>query len=70
MKALLGEFEPFYRGCRRIVAVGILTWSSHREVYKGQSRKGGDIVALKKILVHNEKDGVSSLLYRARSSIC
>jgi hypothetical protein len=31
-----------------------------REVYKARSKKDGSIVALKKILMHNEKDGVRS----------
>lgn len=35
------------------------------EVYKGRHRRSGSIVALKKILLHNEKDGVGiSLLKR------
>ena len=31
------------------------------EVHKARSRKNGAMVALKKILMHNEKDGVSSV---------
>lgn len=30
----------------------------YREVYKGRSRRTGAVFALKKILMHNEKDGV------------
>lgn len=30
-------------------------------MHKARSRKNGAIVALKKILMHNEKDGVSSV---------
>lgn len=29
-----------------------------REVYKARSKKDNSLVALKKILMHNEKDGV------------
>ena len=32
------------------------------EVHKARSRKTGAVVALKKILMHNEKDGVNYLL--------
>jgi serine/threonine-protein kinase BUR1 len=32
------------------------------EVYKARSKRSGSIVALKKILMHNEKDGVRLLL--------
>lgn len=31
---------------------------AHREVHKAKSHKTGALVALKKILMHNEKDGV------------
>jgi hypothetical protein len=30
-----------------------------REVYKARAKRDGSIVALKKILMHNERDGVS-----------
>lgn len=33
----------------------------HREVYRARSKKSGAIVALKKILMHHEKDGVCSM---------
>ena len=36
-----------------------LTLRYRREVYKARSLKDGSAVALKKILMHNEKDGVS-----------
>lgn len=32
----------------------------HSEVHKARSKKSGGLVALKKIIMHNEKDGVSS----------
>jgi hypothetical protein len=35
------------------------------EVYKGRSLKTNAIVAMKKILVHNEKDGVRCPDYRS-----
>lgn len=34
-------------------------FTNSSEVYKARSKRSGAIVALKKILMHNEKDGVS-----------
>ncbi len=42
--------------CSQTETDGFLEFS---EVHKARSRKNGAIVALKKILMHNEKDGVS-----------
>lgn len=36
-----------------------ILFTNPSEVYKARSKKSGAIVALKKILMHNEKDGVS-----------
>jgi hypothetical protein len=33
------------------------------EVYQGKRKRTNEIVALKKIIMHNEKDGVSSTNY-------
>lgn len=37
----------------------LLTRGVYSEVYKARSKANGAILALKKILMHNEKDGVS-----------
>ena len=39
---------------------GTATNSNHREVYKARDRESGKIVALKKVRMENEKEGVSS----------
>ena len=36
----------------------ILIGCLYREVHKARSRRNGSLVALKKIIMHNEKDGV------------
>lgn len=33
----------------------------YREVHKARSRRRGSLVALKKIIMHNEKDGVCDI---------
>lgn len=48
-------------GCSRIgdyVLKGKLGEGTFGEVHRAQSKKTGAIVALKKIIMHNEKDGV------------
>lgn len=41
-----------------------LTWSfCFREVYKARAKRDDSIVALKKILMHNERDGVRLIWY-------
>ncbi|KAI9721462.1 MAG: hypothetical protein M1812_002224 [Candelaria pacifica] len=49
-----------FRGCSNIrdyEVLGKLGEGTFGEVHKARSRKNGSIVALKKILMHNEKDG-------------
>lgn len=49
-----------YRGCSKIVdyeILGKLGEGTFGEVHRARSKKTGAIVALKKILMHNEKDG-------------
>ena len=59
MRVLSGSFPSFE--LRELWQTGYqLTAIYSSEVYRGRSRKAGSIVALKKILVHNEKDGVSA----------
>jgi serine/threonine-protein kinase BUR1 len=51
---------PRFHGCSRIAAyevLGKLGEGTFGEVHKARSRKTGNFVALKKILMHNEKDG-------------
>ncbi|THC91559.1 hypothetical protein EYZ11_008978 [Aspergillus tanneri] len=51
-----------FRGCtsiREFEFLGKLGEGTFGEVYKAKSKREGSIVALKKILMHNEKDGVS-----------
>ncbi|KAJ8183870.1 hypothetical protein LV157_005818 [Aspergillus fumigatus] len=53
--------NPRFRGCTSIRDFEFLgklgEGTFGREVYKARSKKDGSIVALKKILMHNEKDG-------------
>ncbi|KAH1546741.1 serine/threonine protein kinase, CMGC, CDC2/CDK sub [Aspergillus fumigatus] len=52
--------NPRFRGCtsiRDFEFLGKLGEGTFGEVYKARSKKDGSIVALKKILMHNEKDG-------------
>lgn len=37
----------------------LLLWRSYREVFKARDRKTNRIVALKKVRMENEKEGVS-----------
>ena len=61
-RAHSGKQRPWMRAKRGPSAV--LTWIySFREVYKGRCQRTGRVVALKKILVINEKDGVSLYHY-------
>lgn len=51
-------------GCSRIgdyEVLGKLGEGTFGEVHRARARKTGAVVALKKIIMHNEKDGVSSL---------
>ncbi|GIJ85443.1 serine/threonine protein kinase, CMGC, CDC2/CDK sub [Aspergillus pseudoviridinutans] len=55
-----GHGNPRFRGCtsiRDFEFLGKLGEGTFGEVYKARSKKDGSIVALKKILMHNEKDG-------------
>ncbi|KAF7128625.1 hypothetical protein CNMCM5793_003413 [Aspergillus hiratsukae] len=55
-----GYGNPRFRGCtsiRDFEFLGKLGEGTFGEVYKARSKKDGSIVALKKILMHNEKDG-------------
>ncbi|EAW12461.1 protein kinase domain protein [Aspergillus clavatus NRRL 1] len=52
--------NPRFRGCtsiRDFEFLGKLGEGTFGEVYKARSKKDGSLVALKKILMHNEKDG-------------
>lgn len=52
--------RPRFRGCSNIrdyEFLGKLGEGTFGEVYKARSKRHGSIVALKKILIHNEKDG-------------
>ncbi|EEH49816.1 CMGC/CDK protein kinase [Paracoccidioides brasiliensis Pb18] len=52
--------NPRFHGClsiREFDFLGKLGEGTFGEVYKARSKKSGAIVALKKILMHNEKDG-------------
>jgi serine/threonine-protein kinase BUR1 len=52
--------RPRFRGCSKIQEyefLGKLGEGTFGEVSKARSKKSGAIVALKKILMHNEKDG-------------
>src|SRR6059058_2047314 len=52
--------QPRFHGCSRIQEyefLGKLGEGTFGEVSKARSKKTGAIVALKKILMHNEKDG-------------
>lgn len=42
-----------------LVSLSFFFFRLGSEVYKARSKKDGSLVALKKILMHNEKDGVS-----------
>ncbi|EXJ86493.1 CMGC/CDK protein kinase [Capronia epimyces CBS 606.96] len=56
----LPDGKPRFRGCSRITDydyLGKLGEGTFGEVSKARSKKTGQIVALKKILMHNEKDG-------------
>ncbi|PLB51776.1 putative CDK9 [Aspergillus steynii IBT 23096] len=55
-----GNGSTRFRGCtsiREFEFLGKLGEGTFGEVYKARSKKEGSIVALKKILMHNEKDG-------------
>lgn len=45
-------------GCRKPVQQCVLKLNIYSEVYKARSKKDNAVVALKKILMHNERDGV------------
>jgi serine/threonine-protein kinase BUR1 len=50
-----------FQGCSRIAEyelIGKLGEGTFGEVYRARSRKTGVMVALKKIIMHHEKDGV------------
>ncbi|KAI9721369.1 MAG: serine/threonine protein kinase, CMGC, CDC2/CDK sub [Chrysothrix sp. TS-e1954] len=52
--------QRVYKGCSRIEDYDVqikLGEGTFGEVYKGRSKRNNKIVALKKILIHNEKDG-------------
>ncbi|KAL1999661.1 hypothetical protein VTN02DRAFT_4203 [Thermoascus thermophilus] len=52
--------RPRFRGCshiREFEFLGKLGEGTFGEVYKARSKRNGYVVALKKILMHNEKDG-------------
>jgi len=52
--------RPRFQGCSSLKAYEVLSKlgeGTFGEVYKARSRRTGSIVALKKILLHNEKDG-------------
>lgn len=52
--------QTAFRGCSRITdyeVLGKLGEGTFGEVHRARSRKTGAVVALKKILMHNEKDG-------------
>ncbi|WEW56297.1 serine/threonine protein kinase, CMGC, CDC2/CDK sub [Emydomyces testavorans] len=54
------EGRPRFKGCssiREYEFLGKLGEGTFGEVYKARSKQSGSIVALKKILLHNEKDG-------------
>lgn len=63
-KALSGTFpdQRVQRMMRYSYVVGcacmILTPGNHSEVHKARSKKTGALIALKKIIMHHEKDGV------------
>lgn len=55
-----GRSQSSFQGCSRITdyeILGKLGEGTFGEVHRAKSRKTGAIVALKKILMHNEKDG-------------
>lgn len=54
------EGRPRFRGCSSLKAYEVLAKlgeGTFGEVHKAQSMRTGSVVALKKILMHNEKDG-------------
>ncbi|KAK5260918.1 serine/threonine protein kinase, CMGC, CDC2/CDK subfamily [Exophiala xenobiotica] len=56
----LADGSPRFHGCSRITEyeyMGKLGEGTFGEVSKARSKKTGQLVALKKILMHNEKDG-------------
>lgn len=61
----LSSWESWARG--RLGMSRFLRWRQRiltgfsSEVYKARSKRDGSIFALKKILMHNEKDGVRTL---------
>lgn len=51
-----------FAGCSRIAdyeVLGKLGEGTFGEVHRARAKKTGAVVALKKIIMHNEKDGVS-----------
>jgi len=55
-----GRPSTAFRGCSRITdyeVLGKLGEGTFGEVHRAKSKKTGAVVALKKILMHNEKDG-------------
>ncbi|RDL35103.1 uncharacterized protein BP5553_07034 [Venustampulla echinocandica] len=55
-----GRSSNSFRGCSRITdydIIGKLGEGTFGEVHRARSKKMGTVVALKKILMHNEKDG-------------
>lgn len=51
-----------FTGCSRIAdyeVLGKLGEGTFGEVHRAKAKKTGAVVALKKIIMHNEKDGVS-----------
>ncbi|OKO89718.1 Serine/threonine-protein kinase bur1 [Penicillium subrubescens] len=60
-----GRGDPRFPGCSNIrdfEFIGKLGEGTFGEVYKARSKKDNSTVALKKILMHHEKEGVSGLL--------
>lgn len=57
-------------GCSRIgdyEVLGKLGEGTFGEVHRAKSKKTGAVVALKKIIMHNEKDGVSHVMPEKRA---
>lgn len=54
-KIRLEFFRFFEKSSQRLTFIS--------EVHKARSRKTGAMVAMKKIIMHNEKDGVGSIIF-------